>query len=265
MGSTDKILRFSFTWSKDETFFEVSAEKKSGKLQIKCTGFNGHEKEYPEMEWSTVMDEGDWDKLMMAIEDADALKWKTDYYDENNAYDDWNLEIHIMGRYTVVSGSGKYPATFDRFFQDLLFFVRLKRKQLTLSGEGLTYFSVSGCEGNLWPTAFVTRNPGTVIALDLWEVPGWEGAWKLEGNYWNVFYSILTEYDIFGKFREQNVTEDSAMEHQYSIVLSYQQGKITLRSSGEMPEWWGPFSEDFFRTLREMVRSRGNRADLTAL
>ena len=262
MTSTDDILRFNFVFVDGMRSFQVAAEKNTGKLLIRCSGFFGQETEYPDYKWDFIMDEGDWDKLMMSISDADAMNWGPSYLGQNAKEDEgWSLEIHVLGKHTLSEGSNKYPKSYAQFFDDLLSFVKMKRRQLDPSGNDLKFIAVASQSGEDCPVVMVDRAENTFTLYNMLENPEDEGAFFMKDNDWDDLQNILQKHDVYQESKKSPASADPEFNSQYSITLVYKPGQIVQRYTGKSPEWWGPFSEEFFGKIRELRDSDRKRAD----
>ncbi len=266
MTSSDEILRFNFVFVDGMRSFQVAAEKNSGKLLIRCSGFFGQEDVYPDYKWDFIMDEGAWDKLMIIIEDAGARNWNPSYRGQSaNEDQGWSLEIHMLGKHTLSEGSNKYPKTYDQFFQDMLSFVKMKRKQLKISSDDLRFITVASHSGEECPIVMVDRTENTFTLYNLLEDPNEEGAFFMKEGDWDELTDILQKNNIFHELSKSPSSADPELCSEYSVTLAYKPGQIVQRYSGKQPEWWPAFNKEFIDKIVEMLRSDRKRADRNIL
>ncbi len=262
MTRSDDILRFNFVFVDGMRSFQVAAEKNSGKLLIRCSGFFGQEVEYPDYRWDFIMDEGDWEKLMIIIGEAGATDWNPTYLGQSADEDrSWSLEIHRLGKHTLTEGSDRYPKTYDRFFRDMLSFVRMKRKQPDISDDGLRFITVASHSGDECPIVMADRAENTFTLYNLLEDPNEEGTFFMNEGDWDELTGILLRHDIFRKFSESPSAADPELGSEYSVTLAYKPGQIVQRYSGAPPQWWPAFGREFYDKVIEMVHSGRKRAD----
>lgn len=266
MTSTDDILRFNFVCVDRMRSFQVAAERNTGKLIIRCSGYFGLETEYPDYKWDFIMDEGDWDKLMMSIADADAMNWGPSYLGPSaEEGEGWSLEIHILGKHTLSEGSNKYPKTYGQLFGDLLSFVKMKRRQLEPSDFDLQYISVASQSGKDCPVVMIDRQENTFTLYNMLENPEEEGAFFMQDGDWDGIRDILRKHGVYGELRKVPSSADPKLTSQYCITLAYKPGQIVQRFTGTCPDWWGPFTEEFFGKIKGLRNSGRKRADLNFL
>lgn len=242
--------------------FQVAAERNTGKLLIRCFGFFGQETDYPDYRWDFIMDDGDWDKLMMIIGDADAMNWEPTYSGPSaDGNDGWSLEIHVLGKHTLSEGSNKYPRSYRQFFEELLYFVKMKRRQLEISDRGLKFIAVAEQSGEHCPVTMVDKNENTFTLYNLLKDPSKEGAFFMKDGDWNELEQILHRHGVYEHCKKSPETADPGLDSQYSVTLVYAPGQIVQRYTGDCPEWWGPFSEEFFEKIKKLRNSDRKPAD----
>lgn len=255
-----EILRFNFVFQDKSRNIQVAAERNSGKLMVRCYGFLGMEDSVPDYRWDFIMDEGDWDKLDMALEDNNTQKWESSYMDTSveNA-PEWSLEIHTLGKHTISEGYNRFPKEFETFKEDLLFFIRLKRRQLKPGVEGFKYLAVAETKGLTNPIVFIDRNENTFAFYNLLEDVEDDGTYFMDEGDWETIQDMVLENDIFSKFTGYPKKPESASDAQYSITVGYKQGQITQRFRGDEPDWWDSFANSLFNYIT-MIFTEGRKA-----
>ena len=254
------ILRFNFVFQDKSRNIQVAAERNSGKLIVRCYGFFGMEDTVPDYRWDFIMDEGDWDKLMMAIEDNNAVKWDASYMDTSveNA-PEWSLEIHTLGRHTVSEGYNRFPKEFEAFKDDLLRFIRMKRRQLPPGIEDFRYLAVAEQRGLVSPIVYVDRMEKTFTFYNLLEDIDNDGTYFMEEGDWENIQDIVLENAIFDKFAKLPKDIDPASPNQFSVSVGYKPGQITQRFRGKEPDWWDTFATAVFNYIT-MIYTEGRKS-----
>ena len=197
------ILRFNFVFQEKTRCMQVAAEKSTGKLLLRCYGFFGMEDTVPDFRWDYIMEEGDWDKLMMIIEDANAAKWEAAYVDdseEDGAV--WSLEIHVLGKHTITEGYNRFPREFEIFKQDMIAFMRMKRRQLEPGIPDFRNFTVVEQKGEKCPIIIADYMERTFTFYNLFDSYDQDGTYFMQDGDWESLQDIFLKYDVFSRFRE---------------------------------------------------------------
>ncbi len=255
-----EILRFNFVYQEKSRNLQVAAERNSGKLTVHCYGFFGQEDTVPDYRWDFVQDEGDWDKLVYAIEDNNADKWESSYIDEsveNGA--EWSLEIHTLGKHTMSEGYNRFPKEFEAFRNDILAFVRMKRRQLSPTAEGFNYLAVAELKGLTNPIVFVDKSQKTFTFYNLLEDIENDGTYYMEEGDWERILGFVLDSDVFGKFKGYPTVGGEHRDFQFSVSVGYGQGQITQRFRGDEPEWWDNFATAVYNYIT-MIYTEGRRS-----
>lgn len=256
------ILRFNFVFAEKSHNLQIAAEKNSGKLIVRCYGFFGMEDKIPDYRWDYIMEEGDWDKLMMIIEDANATKWDAAYINESeeNAAE-WSLEIHVLGKHTISEGYNKFPKEFETFKQDLIRFATMKRRQLEPGDFDFRYFAVAEQIGLTSPIVMIDNMEKTFTAYNLLDSYENDGSYFMKDGDWESIVEIVHKYDIFSKFKGMPAECHPEKQTQCSVSVGYQPGQITQRYNGYIPEWWNDFSKEIFSKIKAMYLEGRKSAD----
>jgi hypothetical protein len=256
------ILRFNFVFQEKTHCMQVAAEKSTGKLMLRCYGFFGMEDTVPDFRWDYIMEEGDWDKLMMIIEDANAAKWEAAYVDdseEDGAV--WSLEIHVLGRHTITEGYNRFPREFESFKRDMIDFMRMKRRQLEPGIPDFRNFTVVEQKGERCPIVIADYMERTFTFYNLFDRYDQDGTYFMQDGDWESLQEIFLKYDIFSRFREAPGPAVKDVDSQDSVSVGYKPGQITLRFTGYDPEWWPGFSSDIFGRIKDMFSEGRKPAD----
>ena len=253
------ILRFNFVYQEKSRSLQVAAERNTGKLTVQCHGFFGQEDTVPDYNWDFVQDEGDWEKLIYAIEDNKADKWEASYIDESveNGVE-WSLEIHTLGKHTMSEGYNRFPKEFEAFKEDILSFVRMKRRQIVPAIEGFNFLAVAELKGLTNPIVFVDKLQKTFTFYNLLDDIENDGTYFMEEGDWENIQEIVLDNAIFDKFKGFPTVDGSRKDFQFSVSVGYGPGQITQRFRGDEPEWWDNFATAVYNYVT-MIYTEGRK------
>ncbi|MCQ2070400.1 MAG: hypothetical protein MJZ68_04655 [archaeon] len=256
----NKILRFNFVHQGKHENLQVAAEKSTGKLILRCTGFFGKESEIPDFSWDYIMDEGDWEKLIMAIEDAEALKWNVQYNDAlAEDATEWSIEIHRLGKHTISEGYGKFPATYGQLYEDMLSFVKMKRRQVVPDPERLNYFAFVEQNGEKCPMFFADNNEKTLTFYGFTDDYNKDGSFFMNDSDWKEIHDIIDRFDLYSIYSELPAPcPGEKQDLQASVSLGYKPGRLVQRYVGYYPGFWEALSKEV-RAFAEKIYSEGRK------
>lgn len=257
-----EILRFNFLFQDKSQNIQVAAEKNSGKLICRCYGFFGMEDTIPDYRWDFNMDEGDWDKLVMIINDANATKWESGYIDQSvEDGPEWSLEIHVLGKHTISEGYNKFPKEFESLKQDMINFLKMKRRQLKPDIFDFRYLAVAEQRGLECPIVMVDRMEKTFTFYNFFETLDNDGTYFMTDGDWENIQEIVLKHAIFDKFEGLPPANTSKVDSQYSVSVGYKPGQITQRFCGTEPAWWRAFADELFDLITKMFTEGRKPAD----